>query len=701
MNQRKKISLLTATVQNQIAAGEVVENPASIIKELVENSLDANANQIEVRLSQGGFTLLSVHDNGLGIPKDELLLAVTRHATSKLTDINSLEQIASFGFRGEALASIASVSSFSIDSCPKDQESGANISVSFGDTAQITDSSCKEGTQIEIRNLFSTIPARLKFMKTTATESKKCFDAFARIALAHADKTFSLIIDSKQAFHFTPKQNLLTRLESIWKVTDLNAQMSPLEYENQGYKVSGFTSNPGFTRARADRLLFYVNKRPIQDKVLLSAVRQAYKGHIISREYPQAIIFLDIPAQEVDVNVHPAKKEVRFRQEAAIFSTIHRALTLAIQSKPTLPSYNKDLHVSGSTQHTLKDCTNHNALSSQENYLSARNEKVFTKQDFFSKPAQSLHDYQGSDVSHNELDALMQNAAQEIDAVFLNNKAPQDNAQNSQYKHNFDHISLAENTHSAALNNTETHSNTNDSIHTNINEAHSQTNTAHTAHIAAYSSDSNDNSNIFLADSNTVDIHSASHDEEFSHIKENNIQYLGQIACTYLLLKYKESLWILDQHAAHEQVLYTIKQKERTKSQAQKLINPLLLDIQDEEQMMMLEHKSEALKSFGYVFTKDASQIIIEAIPPALSVAEAKKYFLAALEDKGQSLEELWILHSCKNAVKAGTALSEQEALSLIDAWLQIEENREFCPHGRPIVLQFGAVELEKLFKRK
>ena len=191
--------------------------------------------------------------------------------------------------------------------------------------------------------------------------------------------------------------------------------------------------------------------------------------------------------------------------------------------------------------------------------------------------------------------------------------------------------------------------------------------------------------------------------KEFPHIKENNIQYLGQIAHSYLLLKYEESLWILDQYAAHELVLYTKKQKERAKAKAERLMNSLILEVSEQEQMM-LEQKSEMLKSFGYVFKKDVNQVIIDAIPSAITVKEARELFTATLKGKKLSLlslEELWLLHASKFAVRAGTTLSKQEALSLIDAWLQIEENREFCPHGRPIVLQFGAVELEKLFKRK
>ncbi|MBQ7608015.1 MAG: DNA mismatch repair endonuclease MutL [Desulfovibrionaceae bacterium] len=322
----RPIQLLSVALQNQIAAGEVCERPASAMKELVENSLDAGATQIDVRLDNGGRDCLVVQDDGSGIPKEELALAVTRHATSKITQACDLESIATLGFRGEALASIASVSRFSISSAC--QGESYRLDVLFGEVGECVPTSLPVGTLVTVRELFGNVPARLKFLKSPSTELKRVEEALFRIALANTSVGFSLKSGGRTLFAFVPEENLKTRLGVMWQ-SDLVDALLPFELSSEGLRIHGLAAPPSMAQARANHIYLYVNGRPIQDKRLLGAVKEAYKGKQISREYPQCVLFLEIDPHAVDVNVHPAKSEVRFQDEAQVFRLCRTAVLKA------------------------------------------------------------------------------------------------------------------------------------------------------------------------------------------------------------------------------------------------------------------------------------------------------------------------------------------------------------------------------------
>ncbi len=336
------IRVLPPGLQNQIAAGEVVERPASVVKELMENSLDAGARNIQVYLEGGGQSLISIIDDGHGLNHEDLLLALTRHATSKISSLEELAGVSSFGFRGEALPSIASISQFTMSSCPRGQNQGFFLKSIYGDLVAQGPVAMNPGTRVKVENLLANVPARLKFLKTRATESRKCTEAFIRHCLSNLDVDFELFSESRSLYRFFHNQLLLERIKAIWP-SQICENLREFSERESDMSIYGLASSPESAQARADRLYFYINKRPVNDRMLVSAVRQAYKGQLLSREYPQAVIFIDLPHREVDVNVHPAKNEVRFRNEKAVFSLIIRGLRSCLETDIYQNSYAKSV----------------------------------------------------------------------------------------------------------------------------------------------------------------------------------------------------------------------------------------------------------------------------------------------------------------------------------------------------------------------
>ncbi len=347
MKPEHEIRLLPEDLQNQIAAGEVVERPASVLKELIENALDADATRIRVQIRDGGQSLIKISDNGHGIAAEQMGLALTRHATSKLATLRDLHDIRSFGFRGEALPSIASVSRFRLSSAQVTGE-GATLEVLHGKQVRHVQAAMPRGTEIEVNDLFANIPARLKFLKQPATEARKCSDIVLRMALANLHVEFEFLQAERTVFHFLTAQDLADRLCAAWPEPILRG-VSPIDMTTDGLRVHGLTGDPSTAQARPDRILLYVNKRPVQDKTMLGAVREAYRGRILGKEYPQALVFLEIPAAEVDVNVHPAKTEIRFQDESRVFRAVRRAVLASLDARASTRAMPLD------TRHVVPD----------------------------------------------------------------------------------------------------------------------------------------------------------------------------------------------------------------------------------------------------------------------------------------------------------------------------------------------------------
>ncbi|WP_316897478.1 DNA mismatch repair endonuclease MutL [Pseudodesulfovibrio indicus] len=612
MSAPSEIRILPPGLKNQIAAGEVVERPASVVKELVENSLDAGATRVDVALEQGGRSLMMVQDNGSGIPAAQLNLAVTRHATSKIRDLRDLSDIGSFGFRGEALPSIASVSRFVMTSRASGSDEAAFIEVRGGEVAAEGPAALASGTRVEVRDLFANIPARLKFLKTEATENRRCQDALMRVSLAHLSTGFSLTLGGREAFRLPPDQTLADRLAAFWPPAVTSA-LAPFDFERDGYRARGVAGSPATAQGRGDRILLYVNGRPVQDKVMLSAVRQAYRGMLLSREYPQIVLFLDLPRDQVDVNVHPAKLEVRFIDESRVFSVIRSGVMQALSGT--------DAEVAGG------------ALSGGVHPVSGSGG---------AEPSRAAHRPapMGDGPKFSTYRAFEADRSRSLDLPLPPPRpySPQPGTSPR------DHDTLPE---AAPM----------------------------------------------AREPGPDSLRPAS-------LKGRGMTYLGQVADTYLVIRQGDDLLLVDQHAAHERVILAAMRDERKRGDTQPLALALEIALHPAE-AEVLAGLREDLRSMGFVIEMDGpAKALVRGIPPTLETGKAREYLKDALAEKAGGLDDLWTMMACKTAIKANQPLAVDEALALLETWLDTPE-REFCPHGRPVVLRWSPNDLEKLFKRK
>lgn len=720
------ISLLPPELQNQIAAGEVVERPSSVVKELVENSLDAGATQIEVRLEQGGIGRLSVRDNGHGIAPKELELALTRHATSKIKTFADLLRIGSLGFRGEALPSIASVARLRLTSVfnpPKtsegahttpdiapsttpgptpavaraNQDAAAFIEVEHGRVIDRGLAALHEGTLVEVAELFGNVPARLKFLKTPATELRRCQDLLCRLALANLHCGFSLFSGGKELFNFPAGQKLEQRLAFLWppKVVE---QLRSFDLNLPGLRCYGLAGDPAMAEPKAERMLFYVNGRAVQDKLLLSAAKQAYKGRLLGREYPQLVLFLHLPPEEVDVNVHPAKSEVRFVSEREIFSLVLRAVGQAASSFDVLAEFDSSLSAPFEPAGTAGLTEGTTAASLTKSGTTA------------AKPAGRSPGFWG-DLDREVLIPARPKPEAEDEPVFVWDATAQPN--------------------------------TNMAAAARIDFTPGVPGRAAGAPIAgplrveepAYSS----TAGLFEREG-ALRLTTASQTKEAECLEPKNFAreqlepeqlesdpfetggvslaapqfkggtqdftYLGQIGECYLLVRQKDCLLLLDQHAVHEAILFSRLRSGAEQGQSQCLALPLHIPLHH-SQLELWRELEPKLARLGYAFalqepdgSRQDKTLVISAIPASLDIGLARALLEQILAGQSEKLHELWAMLACKAAIKANCPLTPDEALELVQQWLLTKDAR-YCPHGRPTGIRLGVAELEKMFKRK
>ena len=590
------IKALSEDLRNKISAGEVVERPASVVKELIENSLDANATEISIVVEKGGHQTIQVRDNGSGMSPEQLPSSVLRYHTSKIATLDDLFSINTLGFRGEALASIASVSEMSILSSNGKGE-GAELPIIDGHAGEIQPAAEIGGTEITIRNLFYNTPARKKFLKTPRTELRKIVDVVRRFGLAFPEVSFKLVSDNRSIFHIKT-ENLEDRIDNLLDPT-YSRNLLPINLVKGDYAFSGFVGNLNLVRSRPGEQYLFLNRRFIKDRLMNTAVYGAYESLVKRGEYPFFVINLILPTDQVDVNVHPMKTEVRFKDEWRVFHVLKAGVNDSLRSVlDTVPGFNQSFE-----------------QISRSNSDDAP---------FFGQTSRSSSETIPTNQNQGNMD--------------FSESRPQ--------------------------------------AHENLERAKD------------YASR--------LAESPTGAVDTIS------------TEHIWQIHKKYIVSEINSGLVIIDQHVAHERVLYeeAIKAFESTSMASQTMLFPEVLEFSPDDFDGILD-VLPYLEKIGFRIKKqDERSVRIDAIPSEMAlgneravIREILDNFLKEQKQYSSFQEGLAAMFACKAAIKAGDALTREEMQELVNR-LFATEHPYYCPHGRPIIVQMSLDELDGRFER-
>ncbi|MBT7698341.1 MAG: DNA mismatch repair endonuclease MutL [Desulfobacterales bacterium] len=625
------IRILPDILSNKIAAGEVVERPSAVVKELVENSIDAESSRIMIDVEQGGRSLIRVSDNGMGMRHDDALLALERFATSKIHTDSDLFSISTLGFRGEALPSIAAVSNFSMITKDRASDSGTEIIVDGGKINKVSEAGAPAGTMITVKNLFYNIPARRKFLKTVNTEMGHITEAVASMALSRPDIHFQITHNNKTIKNWTPVSQPLNRIAEVLVLgNDLRDNLHRIEFEDNQIAVSGWTSSPRINRSSPKGIYIFVNGRFIRDRGIQRALFEGYRGRLMKNNYPVSVLFINIAPSEIDVNVHPTKHEIRFSKQNMVLETISSAVS-DIWQKVEKPKWNAPGEpVNRKTD--IKETENIESLFSsdtEKDIFNSDSQKQFIKTDFHEKTKTASYNSFEKNTGFFETVTRYEKPAPA--PVTINKK-----------------ITSKQETHSKQAPIWET-----------------------------------------------------------SHFK--SLRLIGQIHGTYILCESKEGLVIIDQHAAHERILFEqLKQKSSSKNRIQKLLIPETFDV-GFTQVPILEKMLPDLNTLGIEIEPfGGNTFAVKSIPVLLGNREVKPLVIEIVEKTEEdgfspgfekTIEECLILMACHGAIRAHQVLSDKQIQSLLEQ-LDECENPSYCPHGRPTWIKLSLKDLEKDFNR-
>lgn len=654
-----KINCLEPKIFNKIAAGEVVERPASIIKELVENSVDAGATKITIEIENGGISKIRVIDNGSGIDFDDLTRAFLPHATSKIKDENDLFEIKTLGFRGEALASIGAVSFVRLVSKTKDSESGGEIQISGGEIGTPQYIGADNGTDITVQNLFYNVPARAKFLRKPKAEEGEITDLVEKFILSNPTISIKYIVDGKIR-HFS---NGLGMVDAIYEVYGKNTIDNLLYFEEEfdDMRIYGYTSKPEFSKPNRTYQTIILNNRYIRNVTIQSAVTNAYGEILMKKQYPFFVIYLDMDAKKVDVNVHPNKMEVRFENGNNIYPRVFEIVNKTINSIDYTRTYSKNEEVFETPPEVTPEIVIDNTAGVKiEN---SATEKLWTQ---FDEDIASLQQ-----VAKTPQESIFESKTQEI----VENRS-----------------------------NTDT---TNQMLNA-ISQKYSESNANIFTAMSLNATDDVLSSGVSFG-SKLLQKMQTEQQEFDGEDGLGQMRIVGVIFKTYIIIEYKNSMLLVDQHAGHERVLFDKMMEElsNNKLAIQPLMVPFILDVNPIEKNYILEHLSD-LQDLGFDVDEFGENTFkVSSVPYILDDINFKEFFDEFLQDMKNpkqftfagSFRNKVASMACKAAVKGGDELAESEVKKLIE--LFIENNTKLlCPHGRPVVIKVTESELEKWFKR-
>ncbi|MBS9775520.1 MAG: DNA mismatch repair endonuclease MutL [Fusobacterium sp.] len=649
-----RIKILDESVSNAIAAGEVVENPTSMIKELIENSLDAGSKSIKLEIKNGGLNV-SISDDGQGMSREDLLLCVERHATSKISTKEDLFKIRTYGFRGEALSSIASVSKMIMCSRTAEMESGTQINILGGKITNLKDVQKNVGTYIEIKDLFYNTPARKKFLRKDTTEYLNIKDVIIREALTNPHVKFLLFIDGKESITTSGNGMENTILEIFGKNYLKNSEKFSL----------GYLGNANLFKSNKESIYVFVNNRPVKSKIIETAVIDAYHTKLMKGKYPSALIFIDIDPERIDVNVHPSKKIVKFDNQRDIYNLVKGEIDNVFADDEEFCSASLDKNLNNEDEDLARE---HAPLSkmNSNNFLDINNFKKDLQEE--NKKIENLS--QLSAINREEYSMPI------VDNFFENKleKKIEENSNNnfSEFRNSFEIRENSAREHAPLSSN-----------------AGAQEKIEEKKYI--FEEEDTKRNKIF---------------ESFENLKNINFKVIGQIFDTFILVERNGIFEIYDQHIIHERILYEkLKQEYSTKAMSkQNLLVPIRMELNPLEKQLVLDNL-EIFSDFAYEIDDfDKNEILLRSTPVmnlrASNESIIREIIDNILKNKDTDIREnILVSMSCKGAIKANHKLTMEEMYSMVAKLHEV--GKYTCPHGRPIIVKLSQTDLEKLFKRK
>lgn len=660
------IQVLDQVTIDKIAAGEVIERPASIVKELVENAIDAGATHVTIEIEEGGISLIRITDDGSGIMKEDIRNAFLRHSTSKIRNVEDLLHITSLGFRGEALSSIAAVTKVEVITKTKEAILGTRYVIEGGQELSLEEAGSSDGTTFIIRQLFYNVPARRKFLKTAMTEAGHVQDLLIRLALSHPEVAFRFLNNNQEKLRTSGSGKLKDVIYNIYG-RDVASNLLELDYRQGGIHITGYLGKPLITRGNRNFETFFVNGRYVKSTMISRAVEDAYKDFMMQHKFPFVVLHFQVDTETVDVNVHPTKMELRFQNQQEVYKTVFEAIHRQLLEPELIPQ-----------------------VEVPEPLTSPAQEKKKT-------PSPDLK------LVRRVMPSDSKEAAASITTTPIDSAAPTASEQVKEEPHNEDYFIRKMRERVMSYHNRNSSAEVKDQkkifrpeeqkkrIQTSVHEA------------TTYKV----NETPVIQKPKQLDLF-----EEKLLKRETRAEYrlIGQIFDTYWLVQFQDNLYIIDQHAAHERVLYerTLKEMKNREFTSQYLSPPIILTLSMQEAELLKTHK-ERFERIGFEIEPfGGEEYAIRAVPANLFSIAKKELFMEMLDNLADGLstnmtpdiiDEKVASMSCKAAVKGNNRLSAQEVDALIGELLELE-NPYHCPHGRPTIIAMSKKELEKKFKR-
>lgn len=702
-----KIQVLDEQTIDQIAAGEVVERPSSVVKELVENAIDAKASAITVEIKEGGMSLIRITDNGQGIPKEQVPTAFLRHATSKILTAQDLLSVGTLGFRGEALSSIAAVAQVEVITKISSELAGTRYVIEGSKEVSVEEIGAPNGTTLLVKNLFYNTPARKKFLKSPQTEATYINAMMEHLALSRSDISFQLIVNNQPKLHTNGNSNLLDIIYHIYGRDIANALL-PVHYEHELFRVDGYVGKPQILRGNRNFETYFINGRYIKNSLVTKSIEDAYQGYQMKRQYPFTVLLITMEPELIDVNVHPAKLEVRFKNGSDIYQALTEAVRSAIEHKDIIPQVKSGTDKTGTEK--KKQDSKQIRERSPEPFEKKRLEAIAKavqkdspyepKYNHVSIPAARKHDIALAGQQSIGNNSVMQsgepvtgsNSVTKSDGAGIGSHSfltsgESETADNSFAQSNI----IMEETQSAQT----------DVPGNSMIQPDPQGESDNQAEVTYLPQE--EDGQLSLAESGSY------HVDFIQQAKRRNYTMIGQLFHTYWLVQVEDELFIIDQHAAHEKVLYEqmmqrLSEKEFT---SQQVSPPVVITMTMQEEALFHQYEAQFTKIGFEVESFGGKEYSIRAVPADLYQLDSKQLFLDMLDglsaDSGRRTPELILEKiasmSCKAAVKGRQHISRAEAETLIDDLLKLE-NPYNCPHGRPTIVALSRTEIEKMFKR-